>query len=204
MGNTYCRKPNRVVELNGGIMASVFGISSSAVKEVRVIWIAEFLKAGVQHLRAVKYILPPACSAIAFRLAWDNELILEQLIFSYCYGNIGSVSGDNFAQCFFSAKLFLFSHGSVCCFLNLERQGESMRVVSVGNINYWCLVKSLPALGGAAPERRWIPFGESIGSRKRGRWGLSLTMCEPQQIYPVAWSFAHEINFILVQSNVIN
>lgn len=47
----------------------VFGISGSAVKKVRVIWIAVFLNAGVQHLRALKYVLPPACSAIAFKLA---------------------------------------------------------------------------------------------------------------------------------------
>lgn len=39
----------------------VFGISSSAVKRVTVIWIAVFLDAGVQQLEAgVKYILPPA------------------------------------------------------------------------------------------------------------------------------------------------
>lgn len=48
----------------------VFGISSSAVKRVTVIWIAVFLDAGVQQLEAgVKYILPPACSEIAFKLS---------------------------------------------------------------------------------------------------------------------------------------
>lgn len=51
----------------------VFGISSSAVKKVRVFWIAVFLNAGVlQQLKAVKCILPPACSEVVFQLAWKN------------------------------------------------------------------------------------------------------------------------------------
>lgn len=86
-------------------------------------------------------------------------MILEQLIFSHCYGNMGSVSGNNFVQCFYSAMLFLFSCGGMGCTLNLERQGGSMRVMSLGNITgNW--LNHCQHWEGAAPERRWIPFRE--------------------------------------------
>lgn len=84
-------------------------------------------------------------------------MILEQLIFSHCYGNMGSVSGNNFVQCFYSAMLFLFSCGGMGCTLNLERQGGSMGVMSLGNItDNW--LNHCQHWEGAAPERRWIPF----------------------------------------------